>query len=84
MKKLFYVLLLSVFFACSNNTKKVELNDPFKSGDIVYMKLDTTKVIIKYNLGLFDEENFAYRISYKEGDKIINKFALSSELFKQN
>jgi hypothetical protein len=81
MKKLTLLLLTLAFISCSK-PEKVEIKDPFKSGEIVYLKLDTTKVLIKMKLGQFDEENFSYWVTYKNGDKVEGKIALSSELFK--
>lgn len=57
---------------------------PFKSGDIVYFKIDTTKALIKFELGQFDETNFIYRVDSKNAkNEVVSKFALSSELFKK-
>ena len=92
MKKLFIeylkstlVGLLLVMSACSSNEVKTpEPVSPFKSGDIVYFKLDSTKAVITFELGQFDENTFAYRINYKNNEgKIVGKFILSSEIFKK-
>lgn len=82
MKKILFVLTLLIVISCSKPEKTV-LKDPFKSGDVAYMKLDSTKVVIKMQLGLADENNFAYVISYKENGEVKTKwFTLSSELIK--
>ena len=85
MKKIALLITLLFFLSCSNSEKPVkqEIKDPFKSGEMVYLKLDTTKVLIKLKLGQFDEENYLYRISYKnDSGLVISRFAYSSELFK--
>ena len=83
--KLILVALSVVMSACtSTEVKTPEPVLPFKSGDIVYFKLDSTKAVIKYELGKFDENTFAYRINYKNNEgKIVGKFILSSEIFKK-
>lgn len=83
--KLVLVALSVVMSACTSSTevKTPEPVLPFKSGDIVYFKLDSTKAVITYELGKVDETNYAYRINYKNGDKIVGKFILSSQIFKK-
>ena len=85
MKKFALLITLLFFLSCSNTEKPVtQENKPeFKSGEMVYLKLDTTKVLIKLELGLFDQDNYLYRITYKDDTgKVITRFAYSSELFK--
>ena len=87
MKKILFILLLA-FTACTSSVESSveppEPKSPFVSGDIVYLKIDSTKAIIKYELGKFDDSNFAYRINYKDSKgEIKGKFILSSELFKK-
>jgi len=83
LKKILFILLLA-FTACTSSVESPEPKSPFVSGDIVYLKIDSTKAIIKYELGKFDDSNFAYRINYKDSKgEIKGKFILSSELFKK-
>ena len=77
------MLLIFIIWIVKPDTQQTQtISKPFESGDIVYLKLDSTKLVISYELGMFDEKNFAYRATYKEGEKIVGKFVLSSELLK--
>ena len=62
-----------------------ETISPYKTGDVVYFKLDSSKAVIVDDLGKADENgDFYYRISKKEDGKIKYKwFISSSELFKK-
>ena len=82
MKKLLLLSILSIFLSCSK-IEKIEDNTPFKSGEEVYLKIDTTRAIIIYDVGRWDDNIFVYCISYKNNDEIVKKFVLSSELFKK-
>ena len=84
MKKLLFILFVIAFLSSCNDEKKPQSKSPFKVGDMVYLKIDTTRVLIKYELGKFDEDNFLYRISFKNSKgEIIGKFVLSSEIFSK-
>ena len=78
--------LLCIFAtSCSSPkpTPTVSAISPFKPGEVVYLKIDSTKAIIKYDLGEIDESVFLYRIVLKDNKGIHNKFVMSSELFKK-
>jgi hypothetical protein len=84
MKKYLLILLIIIFYSCVDNKVVDNVESPFKSGEMIYFKIDTTMAVIKFDLGKFDDVNYAYVVSYKEGDKIKGKwFVLSSEIFKK-
>jgi len=80
MKKIILILLVALFLSCGESKPEVAEVPPFKVGDIVYLKIDTTKVIINMDLGKFDNDNFLYRVRYSK-DKC--GLILSSEVFKK-
>lgn len=87
MKKIIFILLTLFLMSCKHNVSEPKLPEPippFKSGDLVYFKLDSSRAIIKTNWGLYDTDIWLYRISYKDKKgEIDSKFILSSELFKK-
>jgi hypothetical protein len=82
MKKILFGLLLTIIIVSCKDKTPASVS-PFNAGDIAYFKLDTTRVVIKLELGLLDDKNFAYIASYKGKDgENHNKFVVSSELMK--
>jgi len=75
------ILIVTLLFTLMSCIKQP--NPPFKEGDVAYMKLDSSKVIILLNLGQVQDNVFLYRVSHKNNfGNIISTQMLSSGLFK--
>ena len=82
MKKLITLLSLVLLVSCQNTSQK-HLTYKYKKGDIVYLKLDGTKIMIKGRV-LYIEEDPTYEIYYKNGNgsygsDYIGEFALTDK-----
>jgi len=76
-KTILIITLLFALISCNVPTP------PFKEGDVAYMKLDSSKVIILLNLGQVQDNVFLYRVSHKNNyGHISSTQMLSSGLFK--
>jgi len=82
MRKLITLLALILFISCDKIPEK-RLFYKYKKGDIVYLRLDGTKIMIESPL-LFIEEEPTYRVYYKNNDgsyssDIIQEFCLTNK-----
>jgi hypothetical protein len=82
MKKLITLLALVLIVSCQNTSTK-HCTYKYKKGDIVYLKLDGTKIMIARRVLVFEEEP-TYEIYYKNhngsyGSDYIEEFALTNK-----
>jgi len=82
MRKLITLLALVLLVSCQNTPEK-HCTYKYKKGDIVYLKLDGTKVMVVRQL-LFLEEEPNYEVYYKSskgsyGSDVIPEFCLTDK-----
>jgi hypothetical protein len=65
MKQITMLLAIILFISCEKVPEK-KVSYKYKKGDIVYLKLDGTKVMIEGKMLLMDEPT--YQIYYKSSD----------------
>jgi hypothetical protein len=86
MKKLLYILTLSVIlFSCGSPKKKVTLPPlKYKVGDVVYLKLDSTKCIVSFVHDEWLREIREYELKYKTGKGEYKEIdVLEGEIFQE-